>query len=375
MKVQFKITITHLRLLAAGALLSALSPLHAAPLAFGAPTKVLGEPVKASIEAKSKVDVMVAPELAPQQIRFSEVTVQKWESVRAAHAKGRDAKVTQIGFSRKPDELIGGTAAAQAFNAPRFTALAQKSFNTTVVAASLAIQSPGAQSMRIGIDVANLPAGVELRFRGNGPDATKAGVLGPHTAADIELMTQNGQFTYWTPITDGDTQFIEVTAPSSEIAGKLTWKLNGISHIDAALGTGFKPSLKMQLDQKNVGDVGTAGSCNFNTACVANPSTALQNAFASVTKMVFTADGLTGLCTGTLLNDRDPSTQIPYLISGNHYLAAMQRKCRRLLRRSTLTSIFAASCATAIQPLASHSSPAVQFFFTTSPATTHCCYA
>jgi hypothetical protein len=34
--------------------------------------------------------------------------------------------------------------------------------------------------------------------------------------------------------------------------------------------------------------------------------------------MVFTDGGFTGLCTGTLLNDADPSSQVPWLYSANH---------------------------------------------------------
>jgi lysyl endopeptidase len=277
-------------------------------------SKVSGEPVAARTE-KVLVQAMRAEGLSSQRVTFTPVSQEKWKQVREQAAQ---QKVVQIGFARGVSDMIGGAATAKTFSALKFSPVsADKSVGG--VAALLEIHSPQAQSLRIGIDVAALPEGIELRFRGNGAAQALQGVLGPHTTNDIKQMTQ-GIHTYWTPITDGDTQWIEIFAPDVATAAKVKLNFNSISHIDSSISTGLKPSMRISgvVDKRSI-DIGDAGSCNIDVACVDNPSQALRNAIASVAKMVFTtSEGLTGLCTGTLVNDTDPSSQIPYLIGGNH---------------------------------------------------------
>ncbi len=275
--------------------------------------KVSGEPAIAPTE-KVLVQGMRAEGLTSQRIAFAPVSQEKWQQVREQAAK---QKMVQIGFARGASDMVGGVVAAKAFSELKF-APTSKDKSIGGVAALLEVHSPQAQSLRVGIDVAALPEGIELRFRGNGAAQALQGVLGPHTTNDIQQMTQ-GIHTYWSPMTEGDTQWIEIYAPDAASAAKVKLNFNSISHIDSSISTGLKPSLRISgVENKRLIDIGDAGSCNIGVACVDNPSQALQNAIASVAKMVFTTGGSTGLCTGTLVNDNDRATQIPYLMGGNH---------------------------------------------------------
>ena len=53
---------------------------------------------------------------------------------------------------------------------------------------------------------------------------------------------------------------------------------------------------------------------------------AFANAARSVAKMVLTEDGATYICSGTLLNDTDPSSQVPYFCTAAQHLSAVFRE-------------------------------------------------
>jgi hypothetical protein len=167
--------------------------------------------------------------------------------------------------------------------------------------AKLRVQSPGAKSMRVGLQIGATREPWTLRVAGS-DDESKA--LGP-----VRLAGPLGQNEiYWTPLTEGDAQVVEIASPATQPEPRV--EVARVSH----LATG--PS---SLFRKTVGDIGDSGSCNIDVKCVPNPSQALLNAASAVVHMLFT--GLTGsssMCTGTLLNDTHQGTQIPYLYSANH---------------------------------------------------------
>ena len=70
--------------------------------------------------------------------------------------------------------------------------------------------------------------------------------------------------------------------------------------------------------QKTVEDIGSSGACNIDVACVTPQTTALSNAAKSVAQILFTQeDGVTYLCSGTLINDSITSGT-PYFFTANH---------------------------------------------------------
>jgi hypothetical protein len=64
--------------------------------------------------------------------------------------------------------------------------------------------------------------------------------------------------------------------------------------------------------------IGESDACEIDTKCVSNPSQAYINARNAVARMVYQSGGSSFLCTGTLLNDTDNATQVPYFYSAAH---------------------------------------------------------
>src|SRR5690606_34239734 len=74
--------------------------------------------------------------------------------------------------------------------------------------------------------------------------------------------------------------------------------------------------------------IGESGSCNVDTACrVGTLGPSFVTAKNAVAHMVFNVFGTNGasmgsyICTGTLLNDTDPATQVPLFLSADHCFA------------------------------------------------------
>ncbi|MEP7276563.1 MAG: serine protease, partial [Betaproteobacteria bacterium] len=69
---------------------------------------------------------------------------------------------------------------------------------------------------------------------------------------------------------------------------------------------------------KDIRDIGASESCEIDVACVMPQSTALRNSAKAVAKIVYTQeDGVTYLCSGTLVNDLIASNT-PYFFTANH---------------------------------------------------------
>lgn len=163
------------------------------------------------------------------------------------------------------------------------------------------LTSPGADALRMAIDLANVPADVEMVFFGS--DAPNV-LVGPIKVGGVKDRTTP----WWGPITDGETQTVEFFSRTS--AGVAPVRLVGASHVFTTVASGFT-----KLTQ----DIGNSGSCNVDIKCSAlQTSDAFLNARSAVAEMVFNDASHTFLCTGTLLNDTAPSTQIPWFLSANH---------------------------------------------------------
>lgn len=169
--------------------------------------------------------------------------------------------------------------------------------------ARIALQSPGAAALRVALRLTGLPAGSELRFAAPGVDRSVVDVV---SAGEIEALAVQ-QPLYWTPVTDGDTQAIEIWLPPGASARWLRVAAPAVSHLVVS-PTGDLSGAK----------IGESDVCEIDTKCVTNPSTAYINARNAVARMVFQSGGGSSLCTGTLLNDTDNATQVPYFFGAAH---------------------------------------------------------
>jgi hypothetical protein len=173
--------------------------------------------------------------------------------------------------------------------------------------AVFAVTSPGAASLRLQLVFRSLPEGVELRFFN---PAAPADAVGPLTRA---LLLQGaapgtGPRDYWSPVIDGDTLAVEIYLPPDVEPAALEFALPRISH----LVTSPRSESRSGLEK-----VGESGSCSVDVAC--DTTGVPASAVSGVAKYTFSdSAGASFLCTGTLLNDTDDTTQIPYFLTANH---------------------------------------------------------
>jgi hypothetical protein len=173
--------------------------------------------------------------------------------------------------------------------------------------ARLAVSSPEAASLRLGLVVRALPEGSELRFAGSAGDERVAGPVAGSEA--VALTRRHGIF--WTPLTAGETQTVEVWLPASADPAAARFSAETASHLVAGPGSMFKAT-----------GLGASQQCNEDVACVAPANPALARAARSVAKLVFTENGVTYLCSGTLINDGDRDSQVPYLYTAAHCIGS-----------------------------------------------------
>jgi lysyl endopeptidase len=161
--------------------------------------------------------------------------------------------------------------------------------------AALAVTSPGAVAARMGLRIGSLPAGTVLRFYGaSGTDAYEIGGEELARAAALE--------TYWSPVVESPTVVMEVELPPGATPAAVRLSAPEISHLVASPATGL-PMAK------------AAASCNVDVMCHQG---AWSNESNAVARILFTREGSTYVCSGTLLADKDTSTSIPYFLTANH---------------------------------------------------------
>lgn len=226
------------------------------------------------------------------ELRLSAVPASRIEALKRYNQQSAE-KGTQIGIARDV-----ATEAEQLLP----TQFIYKR-NAQGAISNFQISSPGAASMRVALRVADLPDSAQIRVA----DAAGGGQVYYVTAAEAKQRV-DGNGLYWTAVTDGSSQRVELFVPNGSKAPPRI-DVPMVSHILVALNRGESIS-------KALGD---SDSCNVDAVCrdVALGA-GYVNARAAVARMVFTAGGSSYTCTGTLLNDADVSTQEPYFYSANH---------------------------------------------------------
>lgn len=189
---------------------------------------------------------------------------------------------------------------------------------------TFSVTSPGAKGLRLALQAERLPEGVEVRFFSFSlpeqifgpftPQDMMKGALSkglakgkqplPKASVEVEKYAEDNT-PFWSPVIEGDTIGVEIYVPSVEAQYNLSLKIVQISHLAYSV---------LSPDNKSLSDIGRSGSCNIDVACQTIPAN-LQNAVA---KIIFSEEGYSFLCTGSLLNDSEPDSEIPYFITANH---------------------------------------------------------
>ena len=210
-----------------------------------------------------------------------------------------DEKRIRVGVRRDVNAAAGAKLAA----APARWVIAADGSQ----AMRVSLTSPGAQSLRLALSIRGLPANAEMRFAGN----VGAQPVGPIAGSEGEGAT-SAQGLFWTPVTEGDTQTVEIWLPRGIDSSAVRVEMRGASHMGARASDGFKLATGQ----------GASGACEQDVACMTPMTEAFANAARSVAKMVFTEDGATYICSGTLLNDTDPTSQVPYFFTAAHCIGS-----------------------------------------------------
>lgn len=274
--------------------IAAAAALLAAPCIWGQGfPEVAGEyavPAKAERAAQLRLDA-VAP--AAPGVRLAPVEAWRLQALREANQRPQaQRKRLLVGVTRD----VPGEVAAPAPAAAGWVAVAGGH------AVRLALTSPEAASVRLALDLRGVPLEAEMVFFGSDLPGR---LEGPVRVGDIADRTH----AWWGPLTEGETQVVELFVPAGEPL--VAPRIEGASHLLTTPSSRFT---------KRTSDIGLSGSCNVDVACNAtlNAQPTFREISNAVAQMVFNDGGFIGLCTGTLLNDTDAATQVPWLYSANH---------------------------------------------------------
>ena len=270
---------------------------HAASVGWGSPPVTAKSAATLSSSQLNHVDRVATPSL---QITLDPVTVTE-KSMLAPSGKDQPLK---IGFAREvpqpyQDDLSSWLSWKTLFDGSRV--------------AAFSVSSPDAQAIRVGIDVADLPEAAEIRFF----SSKNSESFGPFTVKSIRAQPTGGGANdtastatlFWSPVIEGETAEVEIDLPASVESG-FAIRVPKIQHLAYSL---------QYPDEKRLSDIGESESCNIDIKC---HDTVPSNLSAAVAKIIFNDSTATYACTGTLLNDNDSSSWIPYFITANHCLSS-----------------------------------------------------
>ena len=279
--------------------LSCLAALFAAATASaGDAPRVSGEPSRTpatkSLPAWRAAEVS---EHAVARLRYGEMSAERILDLSRTNARG-DAKRQAIG--------IGRTAASESVTG-RLPSLRWVGLADGSSVAQVEVTSPLAYGIRVGLAIDSLPQTAELRFSGSARPRTIVATL----RGDQVLSLLDSERVFWTPGTDGETQRIELWIPADSARETVRFSAPGLSHL-----------MTNPIDDfKILSDIGESGSCNINAVCRVGLGQSYVNTKASVAKLTFVSGQFTYRCTGTLLNDTDAGTQIPYIHTAHHCIS------------------------------------------------------
>ncbi len=227
-------------------------------------------------------------------IELPAMDVTKIDAIKKSNSVDGVKKWAQIGLSRLLRDELPSTDAVRDLRWKRIAAGGKVAY--------LRVKSNDAKAIRVGLNVLNAPQGLELRLIG-ADHPSKVVALADATELNT-LKDANG--IYWTPITDGEYQLIEISLPANVATNTFAFAVDAISHIFATPSQKFADAKVATYHE----------SCLVDVAC-ATPTPGFVNAKNAVAQLIFQVKEGTGYYTGTLLNDNDPTTQIPYILSSN----------------------------------------------------------
>lgn len=332
--------VCHASLLLAGCL-TASTALSSATAAERAP----GEPSRTPVPVEVQWKAAAFPSTRVARLRYRELETVRLLDVQQRNS--RQPKVVQVGLPRQA-RLEAGHGRLPSL---RWMAVAGG------MAARFEVRSPDALALRIGLHVDRLDDRAEFRFAGSDEPSRIVAIM---RGGEISRL-RDARGLFWTPSTDGESQTVEVFLPKGVPASAVRLSAPQVSHLLANSRNDFKLIKK----------IGESGACNVDTACrVLELGQHFVNAKNAVAHMQFVKNGATYMCSGTLLADTTPRTQIPYFYSAHHCFgegepvpSAMQAVANTL---NTFWNYEATSCGSGVSAPRTQVSGGAQYLYSSA---------
>jgi hypothetical protein len=165
---------------------------------------------------------------------------------------------------------------------------------------TLAIRSPGAYGLRIHFEKFDVGSGSVLLYSDVDHGAV---VRGPYSGTGL---TRDGDF--WTPSMPSDTVYIEVTGLEEPPRFEVTEIVH--YHVDPGGFAGRTADRQVQ---------GGPLACHIDANCLGDIH---ESSRLSTGRLNYIENGGSFLCSGTLLNDFDNNTVVPFLLTARHCIAS-----------------------------------------------------
>jgi lysyl endopeptidase len=175
--------------------------------------------------------------------------------------------------------------------------------------AAFSVTSPDAQSLRVGLRIFAMPAAVLVRFYAPGYGEVFE-ASGAEIKATIERNLNAGEEgedarTFWSPFIEGETAVVEVELPEGTSVDTFGIAAPTVSHVVTS------PARNFDMPKA------AAASCELDVVCYSQWSPESN----AVARIAFTSGGSSFLCSGTLLADNIPATQLPFFLTANHCIS------------------------------------------------------
>ena len=178
----------------------------------------------------------------------------------------------------------------------------------------LHVRAPGARGLRVALRPRGLPDAAELRFSGavgalalEEPKILAGALINASLAADA--ADGSAEPLFWSPLIAGDALQLDLKLPAGTDPQQVRLGLPAVSHIARLPG---EAPADAALSQPG----GTDPACHADWDSQSRATTLLLYSLP---------DGGTGACTGTLVADADPDTEIPYILTAQHCFPGQAR--------------------------------------------------
>ncbi len=240
---------------------------------------------------------------------FPVITLEPVASAKLQTLAEQDSIPKQIGFNRNVAML------STAENTSKLLSWHKLSENRHY--AGIKISSSQALALRVGITVENLPENAEFRFFSiREGSTTDIQLVSAREILDILRSNREADPTdpsgkiFWSPTVAGNTIGIEIYLWDNHDPSSVQIAFPLLSHITIRPFTSKGIKFSFQ-------DYGDSNPCQNDATC----ATSWLNLNKSVAAIQFTTGVGTYVCTGSLLNDKDPNTWKPYFMTANHCIS------------------------------------------------------